>query len=67
LPLFLGFGDSALDFQLWAWTNRLDRFGVIKSELGIAIYAAFRDAGFSIPFPQHEIRLLQNPPAPPRS
>jgi small-conductance mechanosensitive channel len=65
--LFLGFGDSALEFQLWAWTNRLDRFGVIKSELGIAIYAAFRDAGFAIPFPQQEIRVLQNPPAPPQS
>jgi small-conductance mechanosensitive channel len=67
LPLFLGFGDSALQFQLWAWTNRLDRFGVIKSELGIAIYAAFRDAGFSIPFPQQEIRLHPNPPTPPQS
>ena len=67
LPLFLGFGDSALEFQLWAWTNRLDRFGVIKSELGIAIYAAFRDAGFTIPFPQQEIRLIRNPPAPPQS
>jgi small-conductance mechanosensitive channel len=67
LPLFLGFGDSALEFQLWAWTNRLDRFGVIKSELGIAIYTAFRDAGFAIPFPQQEIRVLQNPPAPPQS
>jgi len=67
LALFLGFGDSALQFQLWAWTNRLDRFGVIKSELGVAIYTAFREAGFSIPFPQQEIRLLQNPPAPPQS
>jgi potassium efflux system protein len=67
LPLFLDFGDSALQFQLWAWTNRLDRFGVIKSELGIAIYAAFRDAGFSIPFPQQEIRLHPNPPTPPQS
>jgi potassium-dependent mechanosensitive channel len=67
LPLFLGFGDSALQFQLWAWTNRLDRFGVIKSELGIAIYAAFREAGFAIPFPQQEIRLHQNPPPPPQS
>ena len=67
LALFLGFGDSALQFQLWAWTNRLDRFGIIKSELGIAIYAAFREAGFSIPLPQQEIRLHPNPPAPPQS
>jgi potassium-dependent mechanosensitive channel len=67
LALFLGFGDSALQFQLWAWTNRLDRFGVIKSELGLAIYGAFREAGFSIPFPQQEIRIHPNPSAPPQS
>ena len=67
LALFLGFGDSALQFQLWAWTNRLDRFGVIKSELGVAIYGAFREAGFSIPFPQQEIRIHPNPSAPPQS
>ena len=61
--LFLGFGDSALEFQLWAWTNRLDRFVAIKSELGLAVYAAFREAGFSIPFPQQEIRLHHSPPS----
>jgi small-conductance mechanosensitive channel len=67
LALFLGFGDSALQFQLWAWTNRLDRFGIIRSELGVAIYGAFREAGFSIPFPQQEIRLRHDPPPSPPS
>ena len=59
--LFLGFGDSALKFELRAWTNRLDRFGLIKSELGIAVFRALRAAGISIPFPQHEVRLLHDP------
>ncbi|HKA61150.1 MAG TPA: mechanosensitive ion channel domain-containing protein [Methylomirabilota bacterium] len=59
--LFLGFGDSALRFELRAWTNRLDRFGVVKSELGIAVFRALRGAGISIPFPQHEVRLLHDP------
>ena len=63
--LFLGFGDSALKFQLWAWTNRLGRYPVIKSELGIAVYAALNQAGFSIPFPQQEVRLHQAPPTTP--
>jgi potassium efflux system protein len=57
LALFLGFGDSALQFQLRAWTNRLDRHLVVKSELGVAVYAALREAGFSIPFPQQEVRI----------
>jgi potassium-dependent mechanosensitive channel len=59
--LFLGFGDSALRFELRAWTNRLDRFGLVKSELGIAVFRALREAGISIPFPQHEVRLLHDP------
>jgi potassium efflux system protein len=59
--LFLGFGDSALRFELRAWTNRLDRFGLVKSELGIAVFRALRGAGISIPFPQHEVRLLHDP------
>ena len=59
--LFLGFGDSALKFQLLAWTNRLDRFGLVKSELGIAVYTALRGAGITIPVPQHEVRLHRDP------
>jgi potassium-dependent mechanosensitive channel len=57
LALFLGFGDSALQFQLRAWTNRLDRHLVVRSELGVGVYAALREAGFSIPFPQQEVRI----------
>jgi potassium efflux system protein len=62
IALFLGFGDSALKFQLWAWTARVDRLLAVKSELGIGVYAALREAGFSIPFPQQEVRLHQAPP-----
>ena len=66
VALFLGFGDSALQFQLRAWTSRLDRHLMVRSELGVAVYAALRDAGFSIPFPQQEVRI--HPPAlPPES
>jgi small-conductance mechanosensitive channel len=57
LALFLGFGESALQFQLRAWTHRLDRHLVVRSELGVAVYAALREAGFSIPFPQQEVRI----------
>jgi small-conductance mechanosensitive channel len=57
VALFLGFGDSALQFQLRAWTNRLDRHPQVRSELGVAVYTALREAGFSIPFPQQEIRI----------
>lgn len=53
LALFLGFGDSALNFELRAWTNRVDQADEIRSELGIALYAALRGAGMEIPFDQN--------------
>lgn len=61
---FLGFGDSALRFELRSWTARLDRHFAVKSELGVAVYAALRKAGMTIPFPQQEVRLHREPPAP---
>jgi small-conductance mechanosensitive channel len=30
---------------------------MVRSELGVAVYAALRDAGLSIPFPQQEVRI----------
>jgi small-conductance mechanosensitive channel len=36
---------------------------VVKSELGVAVYAALGEAGLSIPFPQHEIRIHPTAPA----
>ena len=60
LALFLGFGESALNFELRAWTNRFDQWVEIRSELGVAVYAALRGAGMEIPFPQREVRLRED-------
>jgi potassium efflux system protein len=59
VALFLGFADGALNFQLQAWTDRFDQWVVIRSELGLAVYAALREAGMEIPLPQHEVRFRQ--------
>ncbi len=57
--VFLGFGDSALLFQLRVWTSEhLRTPATLKSELYFAIYRRFRDSGVEIPFPQHEVRVL---------
>lgn len=56
LAIFLGFGDHALRFELRVWTDRLDRVDGLRSELGMAIYAALRDAGIAIPVAR-EIRI----------
>jgi small-conductance mechanosensitive channel len=57
IALFLGFGDSALRFELRAWTDRFDLWLQVRSELAVALYAALGEAGFEIPFPQHDVRL----------
>jgi len=53
--LFLGFGDSALDFELRAWTR--ENFVAVSSDLRVSIDDAFREAGIEIPFPQRDIHL----------
>ena len=55
--LFRGFGDSALKFELQCWTDRFDLWGKTQSELAVALYAALREAGIEIPFPQQDVRL----------
>jgi small-conductance mechanosensitive channel len=55
--LFLGFGESALNFQLRVWIPRFEESYQIRSELGVAINSALRDAGISIPFPQRDLHV----------
>jgi len=54
---FVGFGDSALNFELRAWTDRFDQWMAVKSDLNVLVYAALRESGMEIPFPQRELRL----------
>jgi small-conductance mechanosensitive channel len=63
--LFLGFGDSSLDFELRIWTVSFDKFLRVKSEVSIAIEKALKQAGITIPFPQRDVHL-KSPEAPPQ-
>ncbi len=56
--LFVGFGDSSLNFELRAWTDQFVDWAMVRSDLAIAVHDAVRAAGFSFPFPQREVRLL---------
>ena len=58
--LFVGFGESSIDFELRAWTDEFIGWQKIRSELAVAVYDAVRAAGFSFPFPQREVRLLHD-------
>ena len=47
--LFVGFGASSLDFQLRFWTEDVQWLRV-KSDIGVALQDALREAGIGIPF-----------------
>jgi small-conductance mechanosensitive channel len=54
--LFVGFGDSSLDFQLRAWTS-VSAFMGVASDLRFAIVRKLAEAGIEIPFPQRDLHL----------
>jgi len=55
--LFLGFGESSLDFDLRFWTARFERWREVRSEITVAVNNALKQAGFEIPFPQRDLHL----------
>ncbi len=54
--LFMGFGDSSLDFELRAWCDFNEGLRV-RTELNLAIHDALAEAGIEIPFPQRDLHL----------
>jgi potassium efflux system protein len=63
---FTGFGDSALNFQMRAWTDRYDSWGTLQSDLYLATYKMLSDAGIQIPFPQRDVHIDSVAPLPVR-
>jgi small-conductance mechanosensitive channel len=55
--IFVGFGDSSLDFQMRAWTDRADQWVVVRSDLTVEIHDVLKEAGIEIPFPQRDLHL----------
>jgi len=57
LVLFMGFGESALDFELRAYLPNIDNLLSTRNRLNIAIDDAFREHGIEIAFPQHDLHI----------
>ena len=55
---FTSFGDSAVNFELRAWTDQFDQWFQIRSELAGAVYDAVHAAGMSFPLPQREVHIV---------
>ena len=57
VALFMGFGESSLDFCVRAWIDNFDQSASVRSELAIEIHDALQAAGIGIPFPQRDLNI----------
>lgn len=55
--LFMGFGESSLNFELRFWAPFARTHQQLKSAVAVRIISAFRDAEIEIPFPQTELHI----------
>lgn len=55
--LFMGLGESSLDFELRCYLRDIGDLLHVRSELLFAIYGALEKAGIAIPFPQRDVHL----------
>ena len=55
--VFLGFGENALTFELYAWSGHIDTAGTTQSELTIGVNRALTEAGIQIPLPQRDVHV----------
>ena len=57
MAFFLGFGESALKFELRFWSDRQDTWFQLQSDVTVAVAKALREAGIEIPFPQRDLHV----------
>jgi small-conductance mechanosensitive channel len=63
VAFFMGFGDSALNFELRFWSETQDAWFQLKSDVTVAIARALAEAGIEIPFPQRDLHLRSIDPS----
>jgi len=57
MAFFLGFGESALKFELRFWSDQQDTWFQLQSDVTVAVAKALREAGIEIPFPQRDLHV----------
>ena len=56
--VFIGFGDSSLDFEIRAFLKSFEERVTARHALHTEINKAFNKAGISIPFPQRDLHVV---------
>ncbi len=59
----MGFGDSALNFELRFWVMQESNTVKVKSEVALEVMRLFEKAGIEIPFPQRDLRVRSVDPS----
>lgn len=55
------FGDNGIELQLRVWVADPEAgFGNVRSEINLAIWRAFKQAGITIPFPQRDVHIKEH-------
>jgi potassium-dependent mechanosensitive channel len=54
---FLGFGESALNFELRFWSAEQDTWFQLQSDVTVAVAKALREARIEVPFPQRDLHV----------
>lgn len=57
VALFMGFGDSALNFEIRFWAPRPEMVADIRSDVALMIAAALSDAGIKVPVPRRDLHI----------
>lgn len=61
----VGFGDSSVDYILRFWiSDPTGGLTNIRGNVYLALWDAFQQHGITIPFPQREVRMLDDAPSP---
>jgi small-conductance mechanosensitive channel len=56
--LLVGFADSGINLEVAFWVADPEKgFAVLRSDINLAIWHAFGEAGVEIPYPQREVRV----------
>jgi len=62
LSRLIRFGDSGIDLEVRVWISDPENgFANVKSDINLAIWRAFKEAGITIPFPQRDIHIKHMP------
>ena len=56
----IGFGDNGIDLELRIWINDPEQgIANVVSDVNLAIWKSFRDHNITIPFPQRDVRIVE--------